>query len=70
MVLTEEDIKTWDIQKLKEWLASFITQENNQYDFIGNLQPKNEKATDRIRSKLCSFAKMEKWGRIFILDKK
>ncbi len=56
MILTEEDIKIWDFQKLKEWLASPITQENNQFDFIGNLQSKNEKAADRIRSKLCSFA--------------
>ena len=56
MILTEEDIKTWDLQKLKEWLDDPVTQENNQFDFIENLQPKNENATNRIRSKFCSFA--------------
>lgn len=56
MILTEEDIITWDFKKLKEWLANPVTQENNQFDFIENLQPKNENATNRIRSKFCSFA--------------
>lgn len=56
MILTEEDIKTWDFQKLEEWLADPITQENNQFDFIENLQQGNENADDRIRSKFCSFA--------------
>ena len=56
MILTEEVIKTWDLQKLKEWLDDPVTQENNQFDFIENLQPKNENATNRIRSKFCSFA--------------
>lgn len=56
MVLTEEDIKTWDFQKLKVWLTDPITQENNQFDFIENLQKKNQEANDRIRSKICSFA--------------
>lgn len=56
MVLTEEDIKTWDFQKLKEWLDDPITQENNQFDFIESLQKGNENAQDRIRSKISSFA--------------
>lgn len=56
MILTEEDIKSWDLQKLKEWLDDPVTQENNQFDFIENLQPKNENTTNRIRSKFCSFA--------------
>jgi len=68
MILTEEDIKTWDFQKLKEWLTSLITQENNQYDFIGDLQPKNEKATDRIRSKFCSFSNTNNGFLFFGID--
>ena len=56
MILTEEDIKTGAFQKLKEWLADPITQENNQFDFIENLQQGNEIADDRIRYKICSFA--------------
>lgn len=56
MILTEEDIKTWDLQKLKEWLDDPATQENNQFDFIENLQQGNENADDRIRSKISSFA--------------
>lgn len=70
MALTEEDIKTWDFKKLKGWLVSFITQENNQFDFIGNLQAKNEKATDRIRSKLCSFANTNDGFLFFGIDDK
>jgi len=56
MILTEEDIKTWDLQKLKEWLDDPITQENNQFDFVESLQKGNENAQDRIRSKISSFA--------------
>ena len=56
MALTEEDIKTWDFQKLKGWLNDPITQENNQFDFIENLQQRNENAKLRIRKKFCSFA--------------
>ncbi|MEA3429627.1 MAG: ATP-binding protein [Thermodesulfobacteriota bacterium] len=64
MILTEEDIKTWDFQNLKEWLKNLITHENNQFDFIENLQQRNEPANDRIRSKFCSFAN-EKDGFLF-----
>ncbi len=60
MILREEDIKTWDFQKLKDWLADSITHENNQFDFIENLQQGNERANDRIRSKICSFANTNK----------
>lgn len=71
MVLTEEDIKTWDFRKLKEWLADPITQENNQFDFIENLQQKNQDANDRIRSKICSFANSNDGFLFFgITDKK
>ena len=56
MILTEEDIKTWDLQKLKEWLDDLVTQENNQFDFVESLQKGNENAQDRIRSKISSFA--------------
>ena len=56
MILTEEDIKTWDLQKLKEWLDDPVTQENNQFDFVESLQKGNENAQDRIRSKISSFA--------------
>ena len=56
MILTEEDIKTWDLQKLKEWLDDPVTQENDQFDFIENLQQRDEKAKLRIRKKFCSFA--------------
>ena len=71
MVLTEEDIKTWDFRKLKEWLADPITQENNQFDFIENLQQKNQDENDRIRSKICSFANSNDGFLFFgITDKK
>ena len=71
MVLTEEDIQTWDFRKLKEWLADPITQENNQFDFIENLQQKNQDANDRIRSKICSFANSNDGFLFFgITDKK
>jgi len=56
MDLTEEDIKTWNFQKLKEWLASLNTQENNQFDFIESIQRQDDTTKDRIRSKFCSFA--------------
>lgn len=71
MTLTEEDIKNWDFRKLKEWLADPITQENNQFDFIENLQQKNQDANDRIRSKICSFANSNDGFLFFgITDKK
>ena len=68
MILTEEDIKTWDFKKLKEWLANPVTQENNQFDFIENLQPKNENATNRIRSKFCSFTNINDGFLFFGID--
>ena len=70
MALTEEDIKTWDFQKLKEWLASLITQENNQFDFIESIQQQDDKTKDRIRSKFCSFANTKDGFLFFGIDDK
>jgi len=69
MILTEEDIKTWDFQKLKEWLDDPITQENNQFDFIENLQQRDEKAKLRIRKKFCSFANTNEGFLFFGINK-
>lgn len=69
MVLTEEDINTWDFRKLKEWLADPITQENNQFDFIENLQQRGEKAKLRIRKKFCSFANTNEGFLFFGINK-
>ena len=69
MILTEEDIKTWDFQKLKEWLDDPITQENDQFDFIENLQQRDEKAKLRIRKKFCSFANTNEGFLFFGINK-
>lgn len=69
MILTEEDIKTWDLQKLKEWLDDPVTQENNQFDFIENLQQRDEKAKLRIRKKFCSFANTNEGFLFFGINK-
>jgi len=68
MILTEEDIKTWDFQKLKEWLASLITQENNLFDFIESIKQQDDKTKDRIRSKFCSFANTKDGFLFFGID--
>lgn len=59
MILTEEGIKSWNFQKLKEWLASVTTQENNQFDFIESIQQQDDTTKNRIRSKFCSFANVK-----------
>lgn len=69
MILTEEDIKTWDLQKLTEWLDDPITQENDQFDFIENLQQRDEKAKLRIRKKFCSFANTNEGFLFFGINK-
>lgn len=69
MILTEEDIKTWNLQKLIEWLDDPVTQENDQFDFIENLQQRDEKAKLRIRKKFCSFANTNEGFLFFGINK-
>ena len=59
MALTEKDIKTWNFQRLKEWLIEPITQENVQFDFIESIKQQDDKTKNRIRSKFCSFANVK-----------